>query len=276
MLMFPEFDPVAFSIGPLAVRWYALAYLAGFVLGWRLALKLADRAPATAGQPRRVDYDDFISWGVLGVVLGGRLGYVIFYNGPFYLAHPVEALHVWQGGMSFHGGLLGMVVAIVAFTRRRKINTLAFGDVAATAAPIGLGLGRIANFINGELVGRPVTNPDSVPWAMVFPRVDMLPRHPSQLYEAGLEGLVLFIVMITLMMRTDVRRRPGLAFGIFTCLYACFRAFAELFRTPDAQLGFLTEGMTMGQILCIPMFIVGAYLIVRALKKPAQPLVAAA
>lgn len=281
MLVFPNFDPVAFSIptffwGPLSVRWYALAYLTGFVLGWRLALWLADRGPAIAHKPSRRDYDDFISWGVLGVVLGGRIGYVLFYNAPYYLDHPVEALHIWQGGMSFHGGLLGMVTAIIWFTRARRINTLAFGDVAATVAPIGLALGRIANFINGELVGRPVDNPASVPWAMVFPRVDDLPRHPSQLYEAGLEGVLLFTIMMAAISCPKIRRRPGLALGIFTCFYAIFRATAELFRTPDAQLGFLTEGLTMGQILCLPMLLVGLWLIVRALCKPRADLVAAA
>ena len=237
MLTFPDFDPVAFSLGPIAVRWYALAYLAGFVLGWRLALWLADRGPALPNKPARRDYDDFVSWGVLGVILGGRIGYVVFYNGPFYLQHPLQALHIWEGGMSFHGGLIGMVTAIILFTRARRINTLAFGDIAATCAPIGLFLGRIANFINGELVGRPVVDPDSVPWAMVFPHIDSLPRHPSQLYEAGLEGALLFTIMIALVTGTKIRARPGMALGVFTCLYAIFRATAELFRTPDAQIG---------------------------------------
>lgn len=268
-LIFPDLNPVAFAIGPVAVRWYALAYIMGFVLGWRLALWLADRLPATLiGRPSRQDFDDFISWGILGVILGGRLGYVLFYNLPYYLEHPIEALHIWQGGMSFHGGIIGMAAAIIWFTRQRKINTLSFGDVAGTVATIGLGLGRVANFINGELVGRPVES--DVPWAMIFPKIDELPRHPSQLYEAATEGLLLFIIMISLMRSDWVKSRPGFAFGIFTCLYACFRAFCELFRSPDVQLGFLAGGTTMGQLLCIPMFLIGLWLVIRAVRRGPQ------
>lgn len=268
-LIFPDFDPVALAIGPLAIRWYALAYIMGFVLGWRLALYLGEKLPATLpGRPTRQDFDDFISWGVIGVLLGGRLGYVLFYNLPYFIDHPLHALYLWEGGMSFHGGITGMALAIILFTRKRKLNTLAFGDVAGACATIGLFLGRLANFINGELVGRPVESP--VPWAMVFPKIDQLPRHPSQLYEALSEGLILFVIMMILMSRPFVRRRPGFAFGIFVCCYAIFRATCELFRSPDVQLGFFAGGTTMGQLLCIPMFIIGAAIIVYSLRKGPQ------
>ncbi len=273
-LLFPDFNPVAFAVGPLVVRWYALAYLAGFLLGLVLAGRLAPSAPVRYG--RRLTFDDmadFLTWGVLGVVLGGRMGYVLFYNFAHYLAEPADILKLWHGGMSFHGGLLGMVVAAIAFSKWKKIDTLAFGDILAVCAPIGLGLGRIANFINGELVGRPVES--DVPWAMIFPRIDLLPRHPSQLYEALLEGGLLFLILAALTQITAVRHRPGLRLGLFACLYAIFRATAELFRTPDAQLGFIYEGrgidLTMGQLLCIPMFAIGFVLCLYALLRRRAP-----
>lgn len=279
-LVFPDFNPVAFSLGPLVVRWYALAYLTGFILGWGLAVLLGPRAPVRYGRRMNADdFGDFLTWGVLGVVLGGRLGYVLFYNLGHYLANPADILAMWHGGMSFHGGLLGMVVAAILFTRRRGIDTLAFGDILATVTTIGLGLGRLANFINGELVGRPVEHPETVPWAMVFPKIDLLPRHPSQLYEAGMEGLLLLLILLALTAIPRVRRHPGLRLGLFLCFYACFRALAEHFRTPDAQLGFIfgnaddgfTGGITMGQILCLPMFLIGAALSVYAARQPLAP-----
>lgn len=271
-LIFPDFDPVAVALGPLVIRWYALAYLAGFLLGWALAARLAPTAPVRYGRKLTADdMGDFLTWGVVGVVLGGRLGYVLFYNFTHYLDNPGDILALWHGGMSFHGGLLGMVVAAISFSRWKKIDTLAFGDILAVTAPIGLGLGRLANFINGELVGRPVES--DIPWATIFPRIDTIPRHPSQLYEAGLEGLLLFAIMLLLTHSAKVRMHPGLRLGLFTCLYAVFRATAELFRTPDSQLGFLWEGLTMGQLLCIPMFLIGAALCAYALwQKPAPQL----
>ena len=259
-LIYPEFDPVAVQLGPLPVRWYALAYLTGFLLGYALALRLGPRAPVRYGRRfTHDDFGDFLTWGVLGVVFGGRIGYVLFYNLGHYLDNPGDILQVWHGGMSFHGGLLGMIVAAIAFTRRRGLDTLAFGDILVIVSTIGLGLGRLANFINGELVGRPVETP-GLPWAMIFPRVDDQPRHPSQLYEAGLEGLVLFGLMLGLTAIPAVRRRPGVRLGLFLVCYAAFRAFVELFRTPDAQIGFLIGGATMGQLLCIPMALIGAAL----------------
>jgi phosphatidylglycerol:prolipoprotein diacylglycerol transferase len=185
-LIFPQIDPVAFAIGPFAVRWYALAYVAGLVGGWQLAARLARGG---SGRVTPGDIDDFLTWATLGVILGGRIGYVLFYNLPVYLDHPLEALAVWKGGMSFHGGFLGVVVAVLLYARHRKIPPLCLGDLLVTVAPIGLFLGRLANFVNGELFGR--IAPDA-PFAMIFPHGGPLPRHPSQLYQAGMEGILLF------------------------------------------------------------------------------------
>ncbi|MDD5585710.1 MAG: prolipoprotein diacylglyceryl transferase, partial [Alphaproteobacteria bacterium] len=180
-LAFPPIDPVLFTVGPFAIRWYALAYLAGFLLGWRICMQLARQNPAG---PQPKDYDDFLVWAVVGTVLGGRLGYILFYQLAYYLANPLEIFYVWHGGMSFHGGMLGVIVSAWLFTRNRKIPFFAFADLLACVTPIGLGLGRLANFVNGELYGRV----SDAPWAVIFPHGGELPRHPSQLYEAGLEG----------------------------------------------------------------------------------------
>jgi phosphatidylglycerol:prolipoprotein diacylglycerol transferase len=254
---YPVIDPILFEIGPFAIRWYALAYIFGLLLGWRYALWLNKRPPHAAYAR---DIDDFLVWATLGVVLGGRLGYVLFYKTDYYLENPLAALQVWRGGMSFHGGLLGVAVATLLFCRRRKIALLPFADLIACVAPIGLLLGRVANFVNTELVGR-VTD---VPWAMVFPGYGPEPRHPSQLYEAALEGIVLLVVVHLLWRVEAIRRRPGILSGAFLIGYACFRGIAELFRQPDAHIGFLLAGTTMGQWLSVPMAIVGAALIVRA------------
>jgi phosphatidylglycerol:prolipoprotein diacylglycerol transferase len=256
-IAFPNIDPVAVAIGPFAIRWYALAYIVGIVLGWRYCIHLARR---NSFPPNARDFDDFMIWAVLGVILGGRLGYVLFYKPAYYFQNPAEILYVWQGGMSFHGGLLGLVVAIVVFSRRRGFRTLALGDLVAAAAPIGLFFGRIANFINGELFGRM----SDVPWAVVFPHGGDLPRHPSQLYEAFLEGIVLFAVLAVLAHRPGMTRRTGLLTGVFFLGYGASRMFVELFREPDAHLGFIVGPLTMGQILSIPMILLGLYLIVRA------------
>jgi phosphatidylglycerol:prolipoprotein diacylglycerol transferase len=205
------------------------------------------------------DYDDFVLWVTLGIILGGRLGYVLFYNPAYFAAHPIEIVQLWNGGMSFHGGFLGCVMAVVLFARHRGIPILSLGDVTCAVAPIGLFLGRIANFINGELWGRP----SDVPWAMVFPGAGPMPRHPSQLYEAALEGLVLFGVL-ALLMRAGALRRPGTITGAFALGYGIARAFCELFREPDAQLGFLWGGLTMGMLLSLPLMLVGIALIVAA------------
>lgn len=256
---FPNIDPVAVEIGPIVIRWYALAYLAGLLLGWRYMRVLASRSPATI---RTSDIDDFIIWATLGVVLGGRLGYVLFYKFDFYVQNPLMALQIWQGGMSFHGGLLGVIAATLLFAWRRRLQLLAFSDLIACAAPIGLFLGRIANFINGELYGR-VTD---VPWAMAFPRGGPVPRHPSQLYEAGLEGLVLFLVLFGLWRIREVRSRPGIVSGVFLVGYATARSVIEVFRQPDAHVGFLVGGTTMGQWLSVPTLLLGLFLIVWAVR----------
>ncbi|MCC2651218.1 MAG: prolipoprotein diacylglyceryl transferase [Microvirga sp.] len=283
-LSFPLIDPIAISIGPIAIRWYALAYVAGLLGGWFYAKRLAAKADLWGGlkQPKPIDVDDLIVWVALGVVLGGRIGYVLFYNLSSYLSQPLEIFAVWRGGMSFHGGFLGAVLAIVLFARSRGLNPLAMLDMAAVVTPIGLFFGRIANFINGELWGRPA--PD-FPYAVVFPHAGPVPRHPSQLYEAFGEGLILFIVMAFAARRFGFRR-PGLLGGIFVLGYALARISAEFFREPDEQLGFLFGssvqalggGITMGMLLSIPMALVGAGVIVlaaRGLTRPRQAVEAA-
>ncbi len=254
---FPQIDPVIVSFGPLAVRWYALAYITGLIIGWRLVRRWAAR-PTFGIDPERID--DFLVWAILGVILGGRIGYGLFYNLPYYIEHPEKILFIWQGGMSFHGGFLGVVVAGLLFCRKHGIEPLKLGDLLACVAPIGLFFGRIANFINGELFGR-VTD---VPWGVVFPRGGPDPRHPSQLYEAALEGLVLFVVLALLFRVEAIREKRGFLTGAFVAGYAISRMIVELFRQPDAHIGFLSLGSTMGQWLSVPMLAVGLYMMVRA------------
>jgi phosphatidylglycerol:prolipoprotein diacylglycerol transferase len=264
ILTFPAFDPVLVSVGPFVIRWYALAYIVGILGGWLYARAIV-RSEKLWGGPAPLtvtDYDDFVLWVTLGIILGGRLGYVLFYNPAYFAAHPLEIVQLWKGGMSFHGGFLGCVLAVVLFARWRRIPILSLGDVTCAVAPIGLLLGRLANFINGELWGRP----SDVPWAMVFPNGGPLPRHPSQLYEALLEGVVLFIVL-ALLMRAGALKRPGTILGAFTLGYGCARAFCELFREPDAQLGFLWGGLTMGMLLSLPLILAGIALIVAAQRR---------
>ncbi len=261
VLPFPTIDPVIIALGPIAIRWYSLAYVFGLIFGWRYMLRLAARPP---GLVDRQDCDDFLLWAILGVILGGRLGYVSFYQPAYYLSNPLDILAVWRGGMSFHGGLLGVGVAVILFTRKRKIPGLAFCDVVSVAAPIGLFFGRIANFINGELFGR-VTD---VPGAMVFPRGGPNPRHPSQLYEATLEGLVLFAVLVFLVYRTRAMERPGTLTGASLVGYALARGAVEFVREPDAYLGFVAAGATMGQLLSLPLALAGLYLLWRARRRP--------
>jgi phosphatidylglycerol:prolipoprotein diacylglycerol transferase len=258
MLHFPHFDPVIFRLGPLAVRWYGVMYLIGFIAAYFVIRYLA----RYRGLPLSVEgLSDLLFYCVLGVILGGRLGYVLFYNLPYYLSHPLHIFAVWEGGMSFHGGLLGVVTAAVLFCRRRGLPVLFTGDILVAAAPIGLGLGRIGNFINGELWGR-VTD---VPWGMVFPGAGPLPRHPSQLYEAFLEGLVLFLILFFLHRR---KVRVGVPFFSFFLFYGLFRFSVEFFRQPDIQLGFLWDGwLTMGQILSTPMILFGLAGLIWRLRK---------
>lgn len=256
-ISYPAIDPVLIQLGPLAIRWYALAYIAGLLLGWRYIVWLT-RLPQSPLS--KEDVDDFIVWATFGVILGGRLGYTLFYRPDYYLSHPVDILFVWQGGMSFHGGLLGVMVAVWWFSRRRGLDTLGVGDYVACAAPIGLFFGRIANFINAELYGRV----SDAPWAMVFPGGGPLPRHPSQLYEALLEGALLFVLLAIFVRKEPFRLRRGTLFGAFLVGYGITRAIAELFREPDAHIGFLAAGATMGQLLSAPVFLFGLYLLIRA------------
>ena len=276
-LPFPAIDPVAVAIGPITIKWYALAYIAGLFGGWYYARRLvtADGLWGVVRRPTLNDIDDLIVWVALGVVLGGRLGYVLFYNLPMYLADPIEIFAIRNGGMSFHGGFLGAVLAMLLFARARRLNGYTLLDIAAVVVPIGLFFGRIANFVNGELWGR--IAPD-FPYAVVFPTGGPLPRHPSQLYEAVTEGLLLFAVM-ALSVRRFGFRKPGLIGGIFVLGYALARTVCEFFREPDRQLGYLfgTDlgplggGVTMGMLLCLPMALVGLAYIVLAARGHTRP-----
>ncbi len=262
VIPFPMIDPVLVEVGPFAIRWYALAYIAGIVAGWWLARRLVALPPATG---TREQVDDVVTWITLGIILGGRLGYVLFYRPGHYLFHPQEILAVWQGGMSFHGGALGVVLAILLFCRSRRLDPVAFADRVVPVVPIGLLLGRLANFVNGELWGRP----SEVAWAMVFPNDPLqVPRHPSQLYQAFLEGAVLLAVLLFLAGRPGIRARRGLLSGAFLAGYGVARILGEVFRQPDAHLGFLLAGTTMGQLLSLPMIAVGVWLMLRARPLP--------
>lgn len=268
-------SPVAFSFFGLNVRWYALAYIAAFVIGYYLVRYMMRRGDSEIKLNKK-QLDDLLTVVILGVILGGRLGYVLFYNLPFFLAHPLEIFAVWHGGMSFHGGLLGVIVAVFLFASRLKKNdkSVAYDgtyktafkilDIMAVVAPIGLFFGRIANFINMEVMGRPTT----VPWAVVFAGAPDVPRHPSPLYEAGTEGILLFIIMFCLYRYTRLRAHPGALGGILAMTYAIFRIFCEQFRAPDVQIGFLTSwGLTMGQLLSGIMFFAGAMIFAIAFRK---------
>ncbi|WP_316980377.1 prolipoprotein diacylglyceryl transferase [Shumkonia mesophila] len=262
-IAFPNIDPVLVQFGPFMIRWYSLAYIAGLLLGWRYIRLLAKWPPERL---HARDIDDFLVWATLGVILGGRLGYVLFYNSDYFLANPLAVIEIWKGGMSFHGGLLGMITATLIFCRRRRISLLVFGDLVAAAAPIGLFLGRLANFVNGELFGR-VTD---APWGVVFPHGGPLPRHPSQIYEALLEGLLLFLLLLVLARFRNIRERPGVLTGVFLIGYGASRLVIEVFRQPDVQIGFLTWGSTMGQWLSAPMILAGLLLVFTAHPKPAE------
>ena len=267
-IAFPVFDPVAFSIGWFVIRWYALAYIGGIVLGWIYARSLVKNERLWDGPVpiTLLQLDDFILWVTIGIIVGGRTGYVLFYNPALFIQHPAEILQLWNGGMSFHGGFLGCVAAVMLFARKNGISILSLGDLTTAVGPIGLFLGRLANFINSELWGRPADA--SVPWAMVFPNGGPLPRHPSQLYEAGLEGILLFAIL-AVMVRMGALKRPGLILGSFIAIYGLARITGEFFREPDPQLGFLWGGLTMGMLLSVPMIIAGTILIMMAWRRKA-------
>ncbi len=262
-LQFPAIDPFVFRVGGFGVRWYALAYIAGLLIGWGLMRRMARKAsPWVTAEA----VDDFLMWATLGVILGGRLGYVLFYKPLHYLQNPLEILQVWEGGMAFHGGMLGVLIAIVLFARKRGVPLLHLGDLVCAVVPVGLFFGRIANFINGELFGREA-DPAEVPWAMVFPHGGPIPRHPSQIYEALLEGLVLFIVVQIVWTRPRLRAHLGLVSGVFLIGYGLARFTVEFFRQPDAHLGFLYAGATMGQLLSLPMILAGVALCAFVLRR---------
>ncbi len=254
-------DPVALAIGPLALRWYSLAYIVGILAAWWLLSRMI-RRPASPMTAKHLD--DLISWCTLGVILGGRLGYVLFYDLPTYVADPLAIFRLWEGGMSFHGGFAGVVIAVILYARRNGLQILRILDYLAVVTPIGLFLGRLANFINGELWGRP-TNGN---WGIIFPGGGPLPRHPSQLYEAALEGVLLFVVLNLLFWFSDARTRPGLLGGLFVAGYGVSRFVVEFFREPDAQLGVLSFGLTMGQTLSLPLIAYGLYLIATVSRRP--------
>lgn len=256
MIILPEIDPVAISLGPLDIRWYGLAYAVGFMLAWWLGKKQASR-PWSPFTPE--DVDDLITWLIIGLLLGGRLGYALFYNFEHYLSSPADILKVWQGGMSFHGGMLGAAISGWLFGKKRGVSFLQTVDFLVPLAPPGLFFGRMGNFANGELMGRPTDGP----WGMIFPHPSAggVPRHASQLYEACLEGALLFVILWWF---TSRPRPVGRAAGIFVFGYGLFRFIVEFARQPDAQLGFIAFGwLTMGQVLCLPMLLFGGWLILR-------------
>lgn len=257
-LPFPTIDPVLIELGPIAIRWYSLAYMAGILLGWLMVKKLNEKHKVLTEKA----LEDIVVWAVLGVVIGGRLGYVLFYQPAFYFENPSHILKVWEGGMSFHGGFLGVLAAMFLFTRKHATGAfMKVMDLCAVAAPIGLFFGRLANFINGELYGRAT----DVPWAVIFPHSgDGLPRHPSQLYEAVLEGALLFAVSVYLATKTRALENVGTLSGVFLIGYGVSRMLVEIVREPDVQLGTLALGMTMGQWLSVPMVLLGIWLIRRA------------
>ncbi|MBU6406361.1 MAG: prolipoprotein diacylglyceryl transferase [Alphaproteobacteria bacterium] len=277
-LPFPNIDPVLLEIGPFKLRWYALAYIAGLLIGARYIVLLVKNQRLWGGKPAPMTVshaEDFLFWATLGVILGGRLGYVLFYMLPVEAAReslfaaPWRVFAIWEGGMSFHGGLIGVALAVACFARANKIPLLSVGDLAACAAPIGLFFGRIANFINGELWGRPT----DLPWGFVFPAAgDGLARHPSQLYEAALEGLALFFIIRFATHRSRALTKPGLAAGLFLFFYGVFRFSVEFVREPDRSMPeALQNYVTMGMLLCLPMIAAGLYLMSRA-GKGARPL----
>ncbi len=257
-LPFPLIDPVLLELGPLVIRWYALAYIAGIILGWWYGKRMVNTArlwaPAKPAMSA-LQIDDFMLWMTIGIIFGGRMGYVLFYNAAAYIENPLDIFKTWQGGMSFHGGFIGSILAIILFSYRKNIRLWSLLDICALSTPFGLFFGRIANFINAELWGRTT----DVPWAFIFPGAGPDPRHASQLYEAGLEGVILFIVLWILAHRFKGFTRPGLISGTFTAGYGLARFIVEFFREPDAHIGYLSAGLTMGMILSLPMIALGIW-----------------
>jgi phosphatidylglycerol:prolipoprotein diacylglycerol transferase len=253
-IILPEIDPIALSLGPIAIRWYSLAYIAGilFALFWLKKLNQKDNFLSQKA------YDDWLVWAVLSIMIGGRLGYVFFYNSSYFLENLLEIFAFWQGGMSFHGGLLGSIFGMWLFAKKYKVNFLQLTDALSIAAPIGLFFGRLANFVNMELYGR-VSGSN---FGIIFPNAGDLPRHPSQLYEAALEGILLFLILFSLNNFTKIRQVKGCLSGLFLVFYGSFRILIENFREPDTQIGFLFDNVTMGQLLSLPLILLGIFLII--------------
>ena len=267
---FPMIDPVLLSLGPVQIHWYAIAYIVGIILAWSYTKRMAAKTclwPDGNSPMNAAALDDFVLWATVGIILGGRLGYVLFYNFDAYLANPGQIFAVWNGGMSFHGGFLGVTLAMILFARMRKLSLLSLFDLVALAAPFGLFFGRIANFINSELWGRTT----DLPWGIIFPNGGPAPRHPSQLYEAALEGIAIFLILRLLSHTTPALKKPGMIAGLFAILYGLFRSLVELVRVPDAQIGYLGMGTTMGMWLSAPMIIAGLSLVLFAQLRPRRP-----
>lgn len=262
-LSFPNIDPVAVRLGPLAIHWYGLAYVVGILFAWWYSRRLVMTSQlwGPEGPPMTPkDIDDFLFWAALGIVLGGRIGYILFYDFQRYLANPMDVFAVWQGGMSFHGGFAGTTLAMILFARTRRIRVWSTFDVIAAGAPVAIGLVRLTNFVNSELWGRP----SDMPWALIFPNGGPVPRHPSQIYEALLEGLVLFVLLRLLTHRFHRLASPGFVSGAFATGYSAARIFVEFFREPDAQIGYLAGGwLTMGIVLSLPMLAIGIWAMLR-------------
>jgi phosphatidylglycerol---prolipoprotein diacylglyceryl transferase len=268
LLPFPDLNPVAFSLGPISVHWYGLAYVTGIILGWYYARQLIVRSDLwPQGRPPMTlqQTDDFVTWATLGVVIGGRIGYLAVYDLPNLFEDPMRAFRIWNGGMSFHGGFLGTALVMLIYARRHTLPLWSLFDLVSIVVPFGLLFGRLANFINGELWGR-VTD---VPWAIVFPKGGPFARHPSQLYEAGLEGLLLLVILFIVGVGFSGLKKPGLVTGLFVSVYALSRIFVEFFREPDEQIGYLSGGwLTMGMILSLPMLAAGIWAMIRAQRLP--------
>ena len=254
-------DPVLLNLGLISIRWYSLAYIFGIIIGWWYGKKIIiKRFQVNEDKSLSSKFDDIITYIIIGIIIGGRLGYIIFYNFDFYIQNPLNVFKIWEGGMSFHGALIGVIIATYFFSKKEKISTFLLLDVIACVAPIGIFLGRLANFINGELVGKTT----DVPWSVIFPTIDMMPRHPSQLYEAFFEGLILFIVINLILSKRDYK--IGTCSYMFLIFYGCFRIISEFFREPDIQVGYLFNYLSMGSILSIMMIILG-FLIYNFVKK---------
>ena len=254
-----NFDPILIDFGIIQIRWYSLAYIFGILVGWLYGKSILKKQTQEQNQKNYLEnFDDLIGYIIIGVIVGGRLGYVIFYNSSYFIEQPIEILKLWEGGMSFHGGLLGVIVGTHFFAKSKKIETFIFLDTIACVAPIGLFFGRVANFINGELFGKPST----LPWSVIFPEIDNVSRHPSQLYEALLEGVLLFVILI--FFAYDKKTKTGYCSSIFLILYGLFRIVSEQFREPDVQIGYVFNMISLGSVLSFVMIIVGSLILLKA------------